>query len=100
VSIGGQGPFNGKPMSPQAIQHLVDTSNNEQEAVAKFKAMAQLSQQGHLDLGALQQSQTSLKFSTTGGSVSAAQSLEFHKGMKQTDIAKLLQKYPKPLGGK
>lgn len=54
VVMAGQGPFNGKPMSPQAMKSLIETSTTPEEATAKFNALALEAKAGHLDLSKLQ----------------------------------------------
>lgn len=50
VQIGGQGPFNGRPMSPQAVLDLATTSKSSDEAANKAGALFRLAGQGKVDL--------------------------------------------------
>ena len=53
VVIAGQGPFNGRPMPPQAMKALIETSATTEEAQGKFKALALQAKANQLDLSQL-----------------------------------------------
>lgn len=91
VVIAGQGPFNGKPMSPQTMKSLIETSTTPEEATAKFNALALEAKAGHLDLSKLQREGTLITLPDLQASpAKSGISLKFKQGASSEEIAQAM----------
>ena len=92
VVIAGQGPFDGKPMPPQAIKALIETSATPEEAVSKFKALAFEAKSSQLNLSQLQRKGKTITL--TDGQASPTHNgmpLQLKHGASSQEIAQALQ---------
>jgi len=97
VVFGGQGPFNGRPISNESLKDLVETSVGPAEAIAKFTELAKLSQYNQIDLSRIQRKGSELEVLTlTPQTVSPTGSFLLPKGMKDIDIKGLMKRQNNP----
>ncbi|MFM2075116.1 MAG: hypothetical protein RJB34_1421 [Pseudomonadota bacterium] len=92
VVIAGQGPFNGKPMPPQALKALVETSATPEEAQSKFKDLALQAKANQLDLSGLQRKGNTITvpaLQTSPAKNSAM--LELKQGASHQEITQAMQ---------
>lgn len=93
VALGGQGPFNGKPMPKQALKDLIETSNSPDEARSKFSELAKLSQYKRVDLSGIQKEGTAIKVpALSQQSLGSTTPFVLPKGMKDEDVKNLLRR--------
>lgn len=92
VAIAGQGPFNGKPMSPQAMRDLVETSATPEEAVIKFNALATEAKAGKLDLSQLKRQGNAIILpAVQAGANPGGMTLQLKQGASSADIEKAME---------
>jgi hypothetical protein len=92
VAIAGQGPFNGKPMPPQAMKALVETSATPEEAMSKFKALALEAKSKQLDLSQLQRKgKTITATELQANTAQNGATLQLQRGAFNQEIADALQ---------
>ena len=84
AAIAGQGPFNGKPMPPQAMKALVETSGTPEEAMSKFKALALEAKSEQLDLSQLQRKGKTITDAPPLAANTSASQLVVHVASAQT----------------
>jgi hypothetical protein len=83
VILGGQGPFNGRPMSPLAMRQIAESSLDPAEAAFKAAVLFNLAGQGKADLSALQASPQGVTVTTKNAALpgQAAGQVTLKKGM-------------------
>lgn len=92
VRLFGQGPFNGKPMPPQAMRDLIETSSTPDEAVTKFKALATEAKAGKLDLSQLKRQGDAIILPTMqAGANPGGMTLQLKQGASSTDIENAME---------
>src|SRR6476469_4996077 len=83
VILGGQGPFNGKPMSPMAMKQIAESSLDPAEAAYKAALLFNLAGQGKADLSAIEAEPTGVTVATKNAALpgQAAGKVTLDKGM-------------------
>lgn len=90
VAIGGQGPFNGKPIQLASMEDLILTSNSVDEIKLKTTKFAELSQKGLIDLQQMRRVKDEIQFTPIRkDDLSTKPTIDFAKGIGQKDLKKL-----------